>query len=162
MRDVAAAVSQLSNDQIRAIESGGMFTFDEFAFGKDDIIIRRTERHGYALKSDGHMTVALDTELTPELEAEGMAREVVHHIQNLRKQEGLEITDRIAVALNTESASLRGALQQYQDYISRETLAREVTFKNGVDGASLDSNGHVFTVKIRRLHEPAPTNVIEH
>ncbi len=161
MKDVAAAVTQLSNDQIRELENGGTFMFEEFEFTRDDIQIRRTERHGYAMKSDGHITVALDIELTPELEAEGMAREVVHHIQNLRKQEGLEITDRIAVSLHTESASLRRAVEAHLDYISRETLARDVKFKNGMSGTTLDSNGHVFTVDIRRLTEPAEQDVIE-
>ena len=162
MKDVAAAIAQLTNEQIRELESGGTFTFEEFAFTRDDIQIRRTERHGYAMKSDGHMTIALDTELTPQLEAEGMAREVVHHIQNLRKQEGFEITDRIAVSLHTKSTALRDALDHHQDYIRHETLARELSFNNGAGGMALDSNGHEFTVEIRRLEEPAHQTVMEH
>ncbi len=161
MKDVAAAITELGNDQLRELERGGTFKFEDFEFTRDDIQIRRTERPGYAMKSDGHITVALDIELTPELEAEGMAREVVHHIQNLRKQEGLEITDRIAVSLQTESASLRRAVEIYLDYISRETLARELKFKNGMNGTTLDSNGHVFTVDIRRLTEPAEQSIVE-
>jgi isoleucyl-tRNA synthetase len=161
MKDVAAAIATMSNDQIRELESGGTYRFEDFQFTSDDIQVRRTERLGFALKSDGHMTVALDTELTSELVAEGMAREVVHHIQNLRKQEGLEITDRIAVSLNTDSHPLRQALEAHLGYISRETLARDISFNNGVNGTTLDSNGHVFTIDIRRLTEPAHQNVIE-
>jgi isoleucyl-tRNA synthetase len=160
MRDVAAAIAQLSDQQTRDLLHGGTFQFEEFEFTQDDVVVRRTEKHGYALNSDGFMTVALDIELTPELEAEGMAREVVHHIQNLRKQEGLEITDRISVAVQTESAALKGALERFRDYISRETLARDVALRNGVAGTHLESNGHAYTVEIHRL-SASPKDVIE-
>jgi len=150
----------LDNDRIRELLHGGTFRFETFEFTQADIIVRRTERHGFALNSDGHMTVALDTELTPELEAEGLAREVVHHIQNLRKLSGLEITDRIALALQTESAALRQALELHRDYICRETLARELSFKNGTAGTQLESNGHAFVVEIHAVN-PSTKDVIE-
>jgi isoleucyl-tRNA synthetase len=97
------------------------------------------------------MTVALDTHVSPELEAEGMAREVVHHIQNLRKQAGFEITDRIALEIGTESALLADALRGHKQYICRETLAHSLEFNGVGTGETLDSNGHPFTVSIRRV-----------
>jgi isoleucyl-tRNA synthetase len=150
MQEVAKAVAALSDEQIQALEAGKAWMFDDINLTSEDIQIRRTEQAGMALKSDGYMTVALDTELTPELEAEGMAREVVHHIQNLRKQSGFDITDRIAIEINTESPVLDGALRSHGDYICRETLAVEFEFKQAVAGVSLDSNGQPFTVAIRR------------
>ncbi|HEY3295868.1 MAG TPA: class I tRNA ligase family protein [bacterium] len=153
MQYVAKAIAALSDEQIQAIEMGGTFQFEEFDLTRDDMLIRRTERPGLALKSDGYMTVALDTEVTEELEAEGLAREVVHHIQNLRKQSGFDITDRITVELSTESPRLNDALKAYRDYVCRETLARRFEFKDVVDGVKLDSNGHSLTVSIHRSSE---------
>lgn len=121
----------------------------------DDIVIRRQEQPGLALKSDGYMTVALDTELTPDLEAEGCAREVVHHIQNLRKSSGYDITDRIHVTLQTPSPAFEQALAPWQDYIGRETLARGFEFKNDVAGVEVDANGHALILAIRRVSEPS-------
>ncbi len=153
MPEVAKAVSELTDTRIRELEAGQSFRFDDFELTLDDIVIRRQEQPGLALKSDGYMTVALDTELTPELEAEGFAREVVHHIQNLRKQSGFEITDRIHVELQSPSSALERALGDYRDYICRETLARSFEFKNDVAGVVVDSNGHALTLAIRRVAE---------
>jgi isoleucyl-tRNA synthetase len=150
MPEIAKAVAALTNEEIQKIEAGGGFNVNDVALALEDIQIRRVERAGLALKSDGHMTVALDTELTPELEAEGMAREVVHHIQNLRKQTGLDITDRIHVQLSAESAPLREALQLHEDYLRRETLATHVEFKDVVNGETLDANGREFVVALKR------------
>jgi isoleucyl-tRNA synthetase len=158
MQSVAKAVAALSDKQIQTIESGKAFQVDEFELTLDDMIIRRTERPGLALKSDGHMTVALDTEVTPELEAEGLAREVVHHIQNLRKQSGFEITDRITVEIATESKRLSEALETYRDYVCRETLAHDFEFKNVATGTTIDSNGNMMTVAIHRSSQLQETN----
>jgi isoleucyl-tRNA synthetase len=153
MRDVAAAISGMSHDQIKVVEAGGIFRFEDFEFSGEDILIKRTECEGFALKSDGHMTIALDTHITTELAAEGMAREVVHHIQNLRKQSGLEITDRIRVELAARTSELAGALQTHKDYICRETLAQSLELKDRVLGKELDSNGHVFGVWIEKAEK---------
>jgi isoleucyl-tRNA synthetase len=153
MQHIAKAITLLTDEQIQAIESGDAFRFEEFELTREDLTIRRTERPGLALKSDGYMTVALDTEVTPELEAEGLAREVVHHIQNLRKQSGFEITDRIAVDVATPSTRLMEALKSYRDYICKETLARTFEFKEAVAGTNLESNGHALAIAIHRSSE---------
>jgi isoleucyl-tRNA synthetase len=153
MQQVAQAIAALSDMQIQAIESDGTFRLEDFELTKDDLLIRRTERPGLALKSDGYMTVALDTEVTPELEAEGLAREVVHHIQNLRKQSGFEITDRITVDVASDSPRLNEALEEYREYICRETLARRFELKSVVAGTSVESNGHSLSIAICRIPE---------
>jgi len=153
MQEVAKAVASMSPEQIQAVESGGTFRYGEFDLTGDDVIIRRAAREGLALKSDGYMTVALDTELTPELESEGLAREVVHHIQNLRKQSGFDITDRIHIEIATESPRLTEALDAYRDYVCRETLARTFEFKNAVAGTQIDTNGHLMIISIRPSSE---------
>jgi isoleucyl-tRNA synthetase len=106
---------------------------------------------GLALRSDGFMTVALDTELTPELEAEGMAREIVHHIQNVRKQSGFDIADRIALEVQAHSPSVEAAILRHREYICQETLALDFELKSAVRGTTLEANGHAFTVAVRRV-----------
>jgi isoleucyl-tRNA synthetase len=150
MQEVAKAIGALSDADIQRIEAGQGWTYDDIQLNLDDIQIRRTEQAGMALKSDGYMTVALDTELTAELEAEGLAREVVHHLQNLRKQSGFEITDRIAVEAATPSHVLTEAIRSHRDYICRETLAQQLELKQAVTGIELDCNGHTMTVAIQR------------
>jgi isoleucyl-tRNA synthetase len=102
------------------------------------------------------MTVALETELTPALLAEGHAREIVHHIQNLRKDAGFEITDRIQVAAETASAELMAALEIHHDYICRETLATRLEFKPVTDGVELESNGLPIIMAVHRLKAAQP------
>ncbi|MBK6766302.1 MAG: hypothetical protein IPG71_08280 [bacterium] len=97
----------------------------------DDVLIRREELEGFAVQSDGHMTIALDTHMSPELVSEGLAREVVHTIQTARKDAGFEITDRITIELVTHSADLRQAVDQFEEYIRRETLATLLTVETG-------------------------------
>jgi isoleucyl-tRNA synthetase len=152
MPEVAKTVAAMTDDQIQAVESGGSFRFEEFELGIDDIQVRRSERPGLALRSDGFMTVALDTELTPELEAEGLAREIVHHIQNVRKRSGFEIADRIALEVEAHSPSLEAAVLRHKDYICKETLALEFELKRAVTGTTLDANGHTFTLAVRRAN----------
>jgi isoleucyl-tRNA synthetase len=153
MPEVAKAVAAMTDEQIQAVEGGGCFRFEEFELGPDDIQIRRSEKPGLALRSDGFMTVALDTELTPELEAEGLARELVHHVQNLRKQSGFDIADRIALEVQAHSPSLEAAVLRYKDYICKETLALDFELKSAVTGTTLEANGHTFTLAVRRASQ---------
>ncbi|MBI5058436.1 isoleucine--tRNA ligase [candidate division KSB1 bacterium] len=155
MKEVAEFISKLGDPEIQGLESGQSVSYDSLEFTAEDIQIRRTERAGMALKSDGYMTVALDTELTAELIAEGHARELVHHIQNLRKQSGFEITDRIHAELHTDSAELRQAVVAFRDYICRETLSSELELKLAVTGTELDSNGQKLTVAVHRASAAA-------
>ena len=158
MKEVAAVLAKMTPAEIKTVEAGGSFRFEDFEFTAEDILIKRSECEGFALKSDGHMTVALDTHLSPELAAEGMAREVVHHIQNLRKSSGLEITDRIRVELEAETVELKDALLTHKEYICRETLAQtfelndesKSELKTRTEGNALDSNGHKFIVWLEK------------
>lgn len=153
MPEISKAISALSDEQIQRIESGTPLRHEEFEFSQGDILVRRNEKPGLVMKSDGFMTVALDTELTDELLAEGMAREVVHHIQNLRKQSGFEITDRIAIHVVPDSAELERSLRAHEDYVRRETLALRLEYNSIASGTRLDANGHAFTVAVERITE---------
>ena len=100
---------------------------NETPIDPDDVTIKRSYGDDWAGAADGQTVVLLDKRLTPELANEGLARDIVRNVQNLRKEAGLEIDDRIRVGLVTESASLRSAIGAFGDYIRAETLAIEIT-----------------------------------
>ena len=93
------------------------------------------------------MTIALETALTPELEAEGMARELVSKIQNLRKELKFDVTDRIEVSYKTDDATA-AMLEQFHDYITGEVLA--VKFTSGSGETELDVNGKTVAVNVSK------------
>jgi isoleucyl-tRNA synthetase len=155
MNVVANAIKQLEINQIHAVEAGEKIKIDEFELSADDIIIKRTEKPGLAIQSDQGMTIALNTTLTPELISEGLARDIVHHVQNLRKEKGFEITDRIKLALKSDSETLRVAIQSYKDYICRETLSLELTVNKILTGTELKTGEHDFTVDVQRIDAPS-------
>jgi isoleucyl-tRNA synthetase len=115
----------------------------------DEFELTARARPGHEVAEEGDVLVALDTALTPELEAEGLAREVAHRLQNLRKAAGYEISDRIEVAIGGDGAAL-ARLEPFRDWLADEVLATrleldpEATLADadrhedaGVDGASL-------------------------
>jgi len=102
----------------------------------DDVRIRLQAKKGWAAAQGPSCVVVLSTELTGELIAEGLARELVRVIQDRRKEMSCEYTDRIAVGIVTESAELRAAIEQFAEYVKSETLAVELSFKS-VPGAEL-------------------------
>jgi len=158
MQQVASAIAAMNADQIRSVEAGGTFEVDEFSLSAEDIMVKRTEKPGLAILSDQGVSIALDIQLTPELISEGMARDVVHHIQNLRKEKDFEITDRIRIDIHPQSESLRIALQEYKEYICRETLALDFTFNETSTGTELRAGDHVFAVDIQRA-DTSPARV---
>ena len=91
-----------------------------------DLMITRSYGEGCAGAADGATVVLIDTRITPELRNEGLARDIVRNVQNLRKDAGLDIADRIRLSLVTDSSLLRAAIDQSHDYIASETLAVEI------------------------------------
>ncbi|MGL4513534.1 MAG: isoleucine--tRNA ligase [Lacipirellulaceae bacterium] len=92
----------------------------------EEIEVRLTAKPGWAAASDRGVVVVLSTELTPELVGEGLARDLVRAIQDRRKELGCEFTDRIKVGVETDSAELRAAVEEFRDFIAGETLADKV------------------------------------
>ena len=115
-KDVAAAVSAGQN---YSIEVEGQ-TLD---LEPEEILVEARSPAGYAAQEEAGYLVALSTELTPELEREGLARDVVRHVQELRKASGLEISDRIELVINGESEMLKTTIDEHRDTIMAETLA---------------------------------------
>ena len=113
------------------------------------MLVRTTARPGWAAAESPGAVVVIAKDLTPELVAEGLVREVVHVIQTQRKALDLDFTDRIDVTLGTDSAELRAALERHHDYVAAETLATTIRFVTPSGTAeSYDIDGHPLTLDI--------------
>ncbi|HEY6191310.1 MAG TPA: isoleucine--tRNA ligase [Bacteroidota bacterium] len=126
VQEVAGAIRKLGSDQIREMESSGSLTIPlnggTATITAEDVEILREELKGWIVESHDNVTVALDTELTEELIDEGVAREFVNRVQNMRKDSGFEVTDRIRISYRGEER-LRRALSALGAYVKSETLA---------------------------------------
>ena len=152
---VAESIKQFTSVQITKINTEGNIEIvvaeKPVTILLEDVEIIAEEIKGWMVESDGKITVALDTEITPELRIEGFAREFVSRIQNLRKDSGLEVTDRISIAYNC-SDQLADALIKSTEYIKNETLSVELTRKN-LNGNAVkeDINGEQCEISITKV-----------
>ena len=111
-----------------ALRDAGTVTLGEFTLDANEVLVDVEERPGFAVAIDGAsgLMVGLDTNLTPELKAEGLAREIIHRIQNVRKAAGLDIEDRIVTYVDGASDAVRGALTTHNAYVMQETLSTAI------------------------------------
>lgn len=137
VKAVAEAIKNFSNEQIRLIESGQQINLniegEEIIISKEDVEIISTEITGWVVESDGKITVAIDTELDENLIAEGLAREFVNRIQNMRKDAGFDVTDKINVSFSGDKY-LVNAINNFNKYIANETLAERLSTGEQVNG----------------------------
>ena len=106
------------------VRASGIVNLGEFNLNPDEILVDNVAAEGYAVESDGTYTVGIATEVTPELRAEGYVRDIAHIVQNMRKNAGLEISDRIHLTINApEGSDVANAVANHTDYIASETLA---------------------------------------
>ncbi|HEX9739197.1 MAG TPA: class I tRNA ligase family protein, partial [Ignavibacteriaceae bacterium] len=137
VKAAAEAIKAFGKEEISAIESGGKVELnidgEKLAVTPDDVEIISTEIKGWVVESAGGVTVAIDTELTSELIEEGIAREFVNRIQNMRKDAGFDVTDRIKIFFNG-SEKLVNAVISFKNYVSTETLAENVSKGEGFEG----------------------------
>ena len=142
MKQLAAAIAQMSQDDIAAFEAAGTFTLCDYALVAEDVEIITEDMPGWLVANNGTITIALDIELTPSLIEEGIARELINRIQNLRKSSGLEITDRIAVQLENRE-EIAAAVTNCNEYIASQVLATSlVLVDNLTDGTALEMDGY--------------------
>ena len=155
MKAVAAAVDALTQEQIALLEQNGSLTLagiegvDNAEVLLEDVDIISEDIPGWLVGNDGNLTVALDITLTDELRNEGMARELVNRIQNIRKKSGLEITDRITVDIQPNDAATK-AVNAFGDYIARQVLANEVRLADN-DGQEVEFDDFKLNIKITKL-----------
>ena len=152
MKAVAAAVDALSQEQIAALEANGSIAIDVDSQKIDveaaDVEIISEDIPGWLVGNEGNLTVALDITLNDELRAEGMARELVNRIQNMRKKSGLEITDHINVSIEPNEASIK-AVEAFGDYIARQVLADELKVEVN-DGQETEFDTFKLNIKINK------------
>ena len=155
MKDVNAAVTSLSQEQIAELEKGQLAltlsTGDAITVELEDVEIFSEDIPGWTVANDGALTVALDITVTEELRNEGVARELVKRIQNLRKESGFEITDRIAVQLAHNELTDR-AVEAFGDYIRQQVLADSITLVESVEEpVQLDFEDFKLDAHIERM-----------
>ena len=133
MKAIAEAVAQFSSDDIAEIESNqgwtGEVNGEELKLELNDFEINAQDIPGWLVSSEGNLTVALDVTISDELKAEGIARELVNRVQNLRKDSGLEITDRILLKVDT-NALIQEAIAMNKEYVCNEVLANDILFES--------------------------------
>ncbi len=136
MKQLAAAIAQMSQEDIAAFEAAGTFTLCDYALVAEDVDIITEDMPGWLVANNGVITIALDIELTPALIEEGIARELINRIQNLRKSSGLEITDRIAVQLENRE-EIAAAVKNCNEYIASQVLATSLVLVEGLTGGTI-------------------------
>ena len=154
MKSLAAALNGLSQEQIADLETSGKIGFDLEGTAVEimttDVEIISEDMPGWNVASEGRVTVALDITVTDELKKEGNARELVKRIQNYRKTAGFEITDRITIAIESNS-EINDAVAEFGDYIKSQVLATEINIvETGsiADGVELDMDNYSLKARI--------------
>ncbi|MBR1574123.1 MAG: isoleucine--tRNA ligase [Bacteroidales bacterium] len=160
MKEIAAAFATLDQAMISAIQAAeGDYTLSlpggDVVLRADDYTISSEDMPGWLVASDGPTTIALDIELTDALRQEGTARELINRIQNVRKDSGLEVTDRIHVTLYAEGearAQIAASLAQFSDAVAAQTLAGSVTLADDpVEGIEAEWDETTITIKVSKL-----------
>ena len=153
MKSVAATVAEMSQQQIAELEKIGVCPVtlpsgETVQIEVADVDIISEDMPGWTVANDGNLTVALDIQITDELRTEGVARELVKRIQNIRKESGFEITDRIAVTLEHNEQTDK-AVDQFKDYICGQVLANSLTVVDKLDNAvELDLDDYKVNILI--------------
>ena len=152
MKSVAANMSALSQDEIAQLEKDGHIDLNidgqTATVDAADVEIISEDIPGWLVSNEGNLTVALEVELTPELKKEGMARELINRIQNLRKDNGLEITDRVVVTI-APNAEAEEAVESYGEYIKSQVLANDIIIANN-DGTEVDFDDFKLNIKVEK------------
>ena len=152
MKTVAQMLTEFSQEQIAELEKNGQYTLDvagaSVVVEKGDVEILSEDIPGWLVANNGQITIALDVTITDELKEEGIAREFVNRIQNIRKSSGFEITDKIIVEIE-KKAEINVAVEHFAQYIASQVLANEVKLVDSISGATeLDFDDYKVNVKV--------------
>ena len=155
MKEIAAAIAALTQDRIADIETRGQIVLPlpsgEVEVELADVEIATEDMPGWLVANEGNLTVALDIEVTDELRQEGIARELVNRIQNLRKSNGYEITDKIAVTIESNN-EVNTAVANFKDYITAQVLAQSLIVADKVENPiALDFEDFVVNISIEKV-----------
>ena len=165
MKEIASAFTSLSQDTIAAIQASGEAGYvlhlpsGDVRLSPGDYEISSEDMPGWLVASDGPLTLALDVTITEGLKREGTARELINRIQNLRKESGFDVTDKISVTVSAggqDYTDLEGAMQDYREYVLAQTLAREMSLvctEDRGEGAEVEWNDRPIYVKVVRIEQ---------
>ena len=142
--DPKAFDQKLEQDGSVTMELGG----SPVEIRKDFVDVRISAKEGFAVSMQNNVFAILDTELTPDLVKEGLARELISKVQQMRKQNGYEMMDHIRILLDAD-ADVQEAVREYSDYIKSETLSEEIREETGLDPVKL--NGHKTGLKLEKI-----------
>ena len=152
MKAVAAEITSMTQDQIARMEAEGSYSLHgtPYTLVPEDVEIITEDMPGWLVSNNGILTIALDIELTDELIEEGIARELINRIQNLRKSSGLEITDRIAIELE-DRPEIHNAVLHCGEYIASQVLATSLELKaEGSWLSSVEMDGYNVNINIQK------------
>jgi len=153
MKEIAVAISGFTTDDIAKLEADGTYELvladQTIAISLDEVEISSEDIPGWVVASEDKITVALDIELTDELKAEGLARDLVNRIQNLRKDMGLEVQDKIKLKFSNIDEHINNSLKLFKDYICLETQANSLDILDSLkDGTELEIDHYKLKLKI--------------
>jgi isoleucyl-tRNA synthetase len=146
MKNISPAIAQLSQDNIAAFESAGQYKInagdEEILLSLDDVEVTSEDIPGWLVTTDGKITIALDINITEELRQEGIARELINRIQNIRKDSGFDVTDKIRILVKKHEA-VNSSIHNFNNYISTQTLAKSIELVDNID----DSNAKLIDLE---------------
>ncbi len=157
MKEIAAAFAKLDQQTISAIQVAGDYTLDlasgPVALVPEDYEISSEDMPGWLVASEGQLTIALDIQLSDALLREGTARELINRIQNLRKDNGFDVTDKVDVLIVADGEDykeIEASLADYKDYIASQTLALSVELSAEGEGTEVEWNDGTIKIKVNR------------
>ena len=155
MKDVSKFVAGMTQDDIVKLETDGTITFElngqPVTLTTEDIEIHNEDIPGWLVANEGKLTVALEVELTDELRHEGIARELVNRIQNMRKSSNFDITDKINVAIS-RNETIEIVIKQYNTYICNQVLAENITISDNLaNGVEADLDFAVVKIAVEKI-----------
>ncbi|HHJ10139.1 MAG TPA: isoleucine--tRNA ligase [Bacteroidetes bacterium] len=140
MKQISAAIAEMSQEDIKRLEQEKVHTFkidgEEIVITDKDVEIHSEDIPGWLVASDGPLTVALDITITDELREEGIARELINRIQNIRKESRFNVTDKVSIRIKKHDA-INPAVLHHKKYIAAQTLAGDIMLENDLDGENV-------------------------
>ncbi|WAC11985.1 isoleucine--tRNA ligase [Dyadobacter pollutisoli] len=150
MKEVAAAISAMTEAEIKEIEQKGNIILNGVLdISVSDVEIIAEDVPGWLVASEGGLTVALDTTITNDLRLEGIARDFVNRVQNLRKDSGFDVTDKIKITLQNNDGLLANAITANKDYICQEVQALDLSLVSDLNGEATEIEMDEFLLKVK-------------
>ena len=149
MKAVAELISAMSADTLANLETTGEIQLEGFGISLGDVEILTEDMPGYVTASEGGLTIALDQTLSPELIREGMAREFVNRIQNVRKDSGFDVVDKVHIVIQEDSALWKESIDEFSGYIAQEVQALSIQWVEKINGPSTEINLEEVNLRVQ-------------